>query len=159
MHADLPEEFEQEAPAINPADIRLAAMNLLARREHSLKELQQKLRKRFPDATLVDEQLARLVAENLQSDSRYAESYVRQRAGRGFGLSRVRQEMRERGISDTDIQTACDSAGVDWSEIARQVYAKKFGDAPAADMKERARRARFMQYRGFSQDDYSSPGD
>ena len=34
---------------INPAQIRLAAMNLLTRREHSLRELTVKLNRRFPD--------------------------------------------------------------------------------------------------------------
>jgi len=34
---------------IDTKDIRLAAMDLLARREHSRLELEQKLRKRFSD--------------------------------------------------------------------------------------------------------------
>lgn len=145
-------EAESEG-LINPAEIRLAAMNLLARREHSCKELQQKLRKRFPDADLVSTELQRLAEEGLQSDSRYAESFVRQRAGRGYGPVRVRQEMRERGIGDGDIALAFAAAAIDWREQAAAVYRKKFGAAEPGDMKERARRARFMQYRGFREDD------
>ncbi len=152
MVADASDEITRDD--INPADIRLAAMNLLARREHSLRELQQKLRRRFPDPELVAAELDRLVEENLQSDSRYAQSYVRQRAGRGFGPLRVRGEMRERGIADTAIELAFAEAEVDWAAVAREVYSKKFGSAPPGDMKERARRARFMQYRGFSAEEY-----
>ena len=159
MPADEPTQRVHDESAINPADVRLAAMNLLARREHSLKELRQKLHKRFPDPEILDRELQRLAEENLQSDQRYAQSYARQRAGRGFGPLRVRQEMRERGIADGDIDTAFESAEVDWSAIVLGVYDKKFGSAPAKDMQERARRARFMQYRGFSADNYASPDE
>ncbi|NND68177.1 MAG: regulatory protein RecX [Halioglobus sp.] len=131
-------------------------MNLLARREHSSWELRRKLLKRFPDPALVDEQLQRLVEENLQSDSRYAEGYVRQRSSRGYGPVRVRQEMRERGIAEADIAVAFETAAVDWRRLAVEVYRKKFGAAEPGDVKERARRSRFMQYRGFRSDDFGA---
>lgn len=140
--------------AINPADVRLAAMNLLARREHSLHELQQKLRRRFPDEAIVGLELARLREENLQSDQRYAESYLRQRSGRGYGPQRVRSEMRDRGLSDEEIADAMAALDVDWYELAARVMRKKFGATPVVDLKEKARRLRFMQYRGFHSDHY-----
>ena len=140
--------------AVNPADIRLAAMNLLARREHSQRELRQKLRRRFPDEQLLEAELQRLAQEGLQCDERFAESFARQRAGRGSGPLRVRQEMRVKGLSDTDITRAFELAELDWFSLAAEVFQKKFGAAPASDMKEKARRARFMQYRGFSSDHY-----
>jgi regulatory protein len=140
--------------AINPADVRLAAMNLLARREHSLHELRQKLRRRFPDESVVALELARLQDENLQSDQRYAESYLRQRSGRGYGPQRVRREMRDKGLSDEQIADAFATVEVDWYELAAQVMRKKFGAVPVTELKEKARRLRFMQYRGFHGDHY-----
>lgn len=139
---------------INPADIRLAAMNLLARREHSLRELRNKLQRRFPDESMIDEQLSRLVEERLQSDMRFAESYARQRTSRGYGPVRVREELRERGVSESEVQLALDEMEVDWCELAAVVIQKKFGAAEPRDIKEKARRARFMQYRGFQSDHY-----
>ena len=154
----------ENCAAINPADVRLAAMNLLARREHSLRELRQKLRRRFSDGPLLEAELQRLADENLQSDQRFADSFARQRAGRGYGPQRVRQEMRDRGLSDADIAVAFERNELDWFALAEEVFRKKF-DAPAApgtqqsslqpsDLKEKARRARFMQYRGFSTDHF-----
>jgi regulatory protein len=140
--------------AINPADIRLAAMNLLARREHSLKELQQKLRRRFPDGELIEQVLQRLAEDNLQSDQRFAESFVRQRCARGYGPLRLRQEMREKGLSDSLVVTAFDQPELDWYAQAEDVFRKKFGEPCPVELKEKARRARFMQYRGFSGDHY-----
>ncbi len=132
----------------------MAAMNLLARREHSLGELRQKLQRRFDDAVMLETQLQKLVEENLQSDDRFAESFARQRAGRGHGPARVRQEMREKNLSDIAIARAFEAAELDWWALAEGVFRKKFGEPGRVDLKEKARRIRFMQYRGFSADHY-----
>ena len=147
------EDFDQLA-AINPNDIRVAAMDLLARREHSRGELKQKLRKRFDDADLIDEQLDQLSEENLQSDSRYAESFLRQRINRGHGPMRIRQEMRQKGISDREIENSMAEEQPDWFALAEKVYHRKFGQLPPEDVKDKAKRSRFMQYRGFGLDHY-----
>ena len=129
-------------------------MNLLSRREHSLDELRQKLQRRFDNAAMLENQLQRLADENLQSDARFAESFARQRAGRGYGPSRVRQEMRQKGISDNAIAQAFETAELDWWALAESTFRKKFGEPARVEMKEKARRMRFMQYRGFSADHY-----
>lgn len=136
------------------ADIRLAAMNLLARREHSQQELRRKLKRRFSDENSIDEQLSRLVDERLLCDARFAEAYVRQRGARGYGPLRLREELRERGVSDERIDVALAEADIDWSELAADVVYKKFGGNAPADIKEKARQIRFIQYRGFSADHY-----
>lgn len=148
------EKIEQ----INPVDVRLSAMNYLARREHSRRELLKKLSRRFDDSNLVAAQVERLTAEGLQSDKRFAESYARMRAGRGFGPLRIRQEMRERGLSDAEIVAAFDLLEVSWYDLALAVHSKKFGRRSAVntkfDLKERARQTRFMQHRGFTSAHY-----
>ena len=141
---------EAAAAAINPADIRLAAMNLLARREHSVWELRRKLKRRFSDESLLDEQLSRLTEQNLQSDIRFAESYTHHRINRGYGPVRLREELRERGISKADIAQTMQELDIDWCMHATQVMQAKFGELPPGDLKEEARRARFMQHRGFT---------
>ncbi len=42
--------------------------------------------------------------------------------------------------------------GPDFHALARQVRSRKFGAEPPAAWKERARQARFLQYRGFAGD-------
>ncbi len=139
---------------INPADIRLAAMNLLARREHSVRELRNKLKRRFPDDGLIDEQIFRLTEQQLQSDARFAESYAHQRMSRGYGPLRLREELRERGVSEADVATVMEEMEIDWCAQAAEVLRKKFGALAPQDIKEKARRTRFMQYRGFAADHY-----
>jgi regulatory protein len=151
---DYSEQELQQLTAINPADIRVAAMDLLSRREHSRRELKQKLKKRFEDEDLIEAQLDRLAEENLQSDARFAESFLRQRCSRGHGPIRIRQEMRHKGIPGEGIEAAMAAEDCDWYALAEQVMLRKFGGEPAQDIKEKARRSRFMQYRGFSADHF-----
>ncbi|GAB3270156.1 recombination regulator RecX [Parahaliea aestuarii] len=138
------------------AAIRRAAMDLLARREHSLQELRQKLHRRFGGASELAVELQRLQEENLQSDSRYAESFARQRMLRGYGPLRLRQEMRQKGIPEAEASLALEALDIDWYSHAQAVCDRKFGTGPAADLKEKGRRQRFLQYRGFSQDHISA---
>jgi regulatory protein len=140
--------------ANSPADIRLAAMNLLARREHSHFELRNKLSRRFTDQAMLEEQLSLLTREGLQSDVRFAENYARQRVSRGYGPVRLREEMRERGVSEQDFAMAMEELAIDWRAVAAQVLLKKFGTQDAAGLKDKSRRIRFLQYRGFTAEHY-----
>jgi regulatory protein len=45
-----------------------------------------------------------------------------------------------------------DAADVDWMVLAREVAQRKFGQRLASDQRERAKRMRFLQYRGFNYD-------
>ena len=132
-------------------------MDLLARREHAEGELVSKLLRTFGDkAELIESEIEKLRSEGLQSDARVAESYVRYQAGRGQGPVKIRAALRERGVADSLIAEAIDSVGIDWFELAAQVYRKRFGDSPPGDAKEKAKRSRFMQQRGFTYDQISS---
>jgi regulatory protein len=119
-----------------------------------MQELRQKLRRRFPDEQLVESELQCLAAENLQSDVRFAEAFAIQRASRGYGFKRVRQELRERGLTESQVGRAIESAAIDWPAAALEVFRKKFGEGAPADLKDKAKRIRFMEYRGFDRDHY-----
>ncbi len=125
-------------------------MDLLARREHSYRELLQKLALRFAAADLVRAELDRLRDEKLQSDQRFAEAYLYSRAQRLYGPQRIKAELRERGVADDIVADVFAQSGIDWSENQRKLLLTKFGTKPAADFKEKAKRLRFLQYRGFS---------
>jgi regulatory protein len=135
------------------ADIRRAAMDLLARREQSWKELNQKLSKRFPDEPdQIECQLDRLREEGLQSDFRMAESFIRYRANRGQGPIKISMELKRLGISDQCRNQALDVSEIDWLTHLRELCEQKYGSVDPVDLKEKARRSRFLQQRGFSFD-------
>lgn len=146
---------------VNTNDIRLAAMNLLARREHLQGELRQKLTRRFGEAQAeeVETVLLSLAEENLQSDERYLESYIRQRSARGYGPLRLRQELRQKGVNAEAVDDGLAAAEADWFALAREARLKKFGGEAPADFKEKARQMRYLLYRGFSNEHASASLD
>lgn len=103
--------------------------------------------KGFTEA-LADDVTTELAGEGLQSDERYADAYVRQRSARGFGPRRIRQELRQRGVADAQVERSLASCELDWEACARSVRSKKFARLPD-DIRERSRQVRFLEYRGF----------
>ena len=124
-------------------------MDLLARREHSLAELRQKLAARSFDAAEIDSALAALARDGLADEGRFVEAFIASRISKGSGPIRIRAELRERGIDADTIEASLADAH-DWGELARQVRVRRFGAAPPKDFRERARQARFLEYRGFT---------
>ncbi|HKF98015.1 MAG TPA: regulatory protein RecX, partial [Steroidobacteraceae bacterium] len=95
--------------------------------------------------------IAELGRTGLLNDARYAQNYVAYHAGRGQGPVRIAVELRRRGLAPESIDAAL-AGGPDWIALARKVCRVKFGSQPPANWAQRARHARFLQYRGFSSD-------
>ncbi len=125
-------------------------MNLLARREHSTRELRDKLLARGFEDDEITPALQALSREGLLSDERFAESFIHSRLERGSGPVKIRAELRQRGVADEIIANWLDERDRAWLERAEAVRRKKFGSTLPVDYKEKARQARFLQYRGFS---------
>jgi regulatory protein len=53
-------------------------------------------------------------------------------------------------VPEAEIEAGLDAAGEDWVAVAREARRRRFGVSPPGDYPERARQARFLQYRGFS---------
>jgi regulatory protein len=144
-----------EHRAADPAAVRAGALALLARREYARGELARALQRKGYAQDIVTEALSELTGEGLLNDTRYAESLVRQLAGRGQGPVRIRQALQEAGISIDLIATALDAGG-DWHTLAADTRRRRFGAEAPPDWPERARQMRFLQYRGFSKDHIAS---
>ncbi len=124
-------------------------MDLLARREHSYSELLRKLTLRGASSDLAEVELDKLQDEGLLSDARFCEAYVYARSQRGIGPMRLREELRQKGISSTLVEQVLDESHWDWPSRAVQAFAKRFPQGLASDRKERGKQQRFMHYRGF----------
>lgn len=141
-------------PALTEAgtEIRHAAIALLAQREHSRRELTEKLSRRFSDTDTIAAQIDWLQQENLQSDARFAEQFVRSRVQRGHGPYRIKSELRQRGVEGAVIDSALAQNEIDWDARLAELIERKWGDTPATDIKELAKRSRYLQGRGFDGD-------
>ena len=131
-----------------PVELKARALRHLARREHTRKELARKLAPHAESGAALDVLLDALAAKQHLSDARYAEARTRQ-LSRKYGAAHIALDLRGKGLSDETIAAATAAAGVSELERAVAILRRKFR-APAASREEHARRARFLQSRGFS---------
>lgn len=131
-------------------EIKESCLRLLARREHSQKELLNKL---LVKGLAKDDILAvidELAQQGWQSDSRYAESYTRHRIQKGYGPIFIAYELRKNGIDAVNFEDIMQKMADSWMELLEQVYIKKYGHDLLLDRNEWVRRSRFLMQRGFS---------
>jgi len=128
------------------------AVKLLSRREHSALEIRDKLLKR----DFEEEEIAQAISELKQggwlSDERYAEAYIRMRQQKGFGPIRIAMELNERGVDESIVEAFIDDSEESWQQILERQYLKKYKNRPVEDYNDKAKRIRFLQYRGFPLD-------
>jgi regulatory protein len=139
----------QDSAAPTLGAVRLKAMDYLARREHSQRELAQKLNQYFGETAIVKTVLEHLADEGLQSDSRFAESFAASHIRRGQGPTRIQQELKAKGIDQSIIHKVLARADHEWLALAKTIMSKKFGGPPQSHA-ERGQYSRFLQYRGFT---------
>lgn len=153
--------MQQELPKIS--EIRFSAMSFLALREHSAKELKDKLLRKYAQTELVEEVINGLIERNLQSDERFAQAFVSMRQRQGKGPVVIKMELREKDIAPELIAQFVDDSDPVWLSLARDVRWKKFRGQIPADQRERAKQMRFLHSRGFSsrhiQDAFSTISD
>ncbi len=128
------------------------ALRLLTQREHSQRELFQKLSQRgFPRA-VIEHTLNTLRDEGWQSDARFAASYLRARLARGHGALTIASELRSRGVDAEAIEAAWQEESPDWFALAVAQRRRQFGSADlSAD--ERRKAYRHLTQRGFRHDE------
>lgn len=152
--------------------IRDKALRLLAQREQSQSELRRKLqavqwppREKFaqsgsgaaaasPDPAarrqLIDELIAELSAADLQSDARFAEYLGQWRFDGGAGPVKLRYELNQHQLNQDLTERVMAKYASKWRARADAVRRRKFGDAPPRNYQDWARQARFLQQRGFT---------
>jgi regulatory protein len=116
------------------------------RREHSRHELARKLAPHAESAEILEGLLRELESRKQLSNERFAEARARQLA-RKYGTARIRHDLKSKGVAEELSSRAV--AALNEVENAKHILARKYRNA-ATTREERAKRARFLQSRGFS---------
>ncbi len=140
----------KNSPPASAAELKARALRLLAGREHTRAELARKLAPHAASPEALEQLLALLVEKRLLSEARFAEERARM-LGRKYGALRVQQDLRARGVAEDLVERATAQTAGGELEQARAIVRRRFG-TPATTPRERARRIRFLQSRGFAYD-------
>ena len=136
------------ARELTEAEVHEIAVRYLTRREYGIEELRQKLLQRGADQAIAEKVVSDLADENLVSDQRFTEMYVRTRMRRLFGPLKIRGELRSRGISDFLITQELSFEQETWFESASQWAEKRcHGEL---DYAGRVKIYRTLMNRGFT---------
>ena len=140
--------------AADPTDAAAAeraAVTHLARRDFACGELGKKLRERGFEPALIEALIEQLRARRMLNDERYAGHFVEYHSARGQGPVRIRRDLGAAGV-DAELIEGALASGPDWVALAREVRRRRFGPKVPEVWREKGRQARFLQYRGFSND-------
>jgi len=146
-----------ESEAENRENQKLAknyALSVLARREHTEKEIFNKLYRKFPDfdPILFNSLISELVGAGYLSEQRFCESYIRSRINKGFGCDRIEKELKEKGLSSSLVFSYLEeyqNQSIDEYSNVYRVWRKKFKIEPLT-FRDRVKQSNFLRYRGFS---------
>ena len=145
----------QKAPPdpekLTPQHAYLRAIALLCGRDYSSKKMAEKLAKLSFASADIEATLIRLREEGALSDARFAASRTNGLINRGKGPRAIQVKLKEAGLAKEMITNALDELEINWTERARALLNRKFGDTPPGDHKDWAKRARFLIARGFDE--------
>lgn len=126
-----------------------SALRLLARREHSARELGVKLKQRGYGLDETNQAITTCQTLGYQSDSRFVASYCRSRIRQGYGPVRIFQELKTKGIDQDLIHDMLRDEAPDWVQNAIEVVRKKCKGGMRLSIHEKQKLQRFLMYRGF----------
>ena len=132
-----------------PRSLAARGIAILSRREHSRKELREKLLEYEEDPEKVEATLDEFEKKGFLSDERFAEALCRARSKR-YGNFRLSVELREAGVASEIANRAIESVPSE-AERAQEIWDRRFGSA-AENEKDRQKQIRFLANRGFSFD-------
>ncbi|WP_265504208.1 regulatory protein RecX [Providencia rustigianii] len=125
------------------------AVGLLARRDYSTAEITRYLSRSIGDEEVVSAVITQLREHHYLDDLKIAENERDKGIRKLHGPTRIKQEIKQKGIPDDIITQVMENAGTDWFDLAEQYRRKKFGLSLPDDPKEKSKQIRHMQYKGY----------
>ena len=125
---------------------REAVLTCLARREHSQKELRDKLRRQGHEAEAIEEALTYAIEAGYQSDARYAASMVRYKGGR-MGERKMRLLLNQQRLAPDVVAQAMGEAAPEIQRAIDTLQGRFGSKAPTPELRKKA--TQFMMGRGF----------
>ena len=123
---------------------------LLGRREYSVWELKARLQKKWPHLDSVSGLIEDLVAEDLVSDQRYAEAFLRSKTQRFQGPMKILAGLRAKRVPGDITSSVLDTHSAEWTDLAADWLNRK--GVVEISREDRPKHYRRMLNRGFTHD-------
>lgn len=132
------------------------AFDIVTRKAVTEKELRDKLRDKGYDKTICDIVISTMQEYNYINDADYCERFFEYSVSKGWGRSKIKFELKRRGVEDDVISTALDGFCDNPVERIHNILSVKFAGVDLNDFKQKQRVIRFFASRGFDFDSISS---
>lgn len=139
--------------------LRDRALRILALRDHSEQELRRKLtaprlqqnHRQPPEITpqAVNEVIDWCCEQRYLDDNRFARQFIASRSRKGYGVARIRQELKQKGIDSHISESALGECDIDWVALAKAQAQRKYGQPLPTTFPEKAKIQHFLLYRGY----------
>lgn len=137
-------------------NVRELAVGMLARRDHSERELRQKLLARQCSSDEIDLAIEHCRYHGWLDDKRFADNFLRQGVTKGHGWRRICFDGNRKGIDIALLESSQEKQQNDWYELGKALALRRFADNdghfPEVDFKQRTKWVQYLQRRGFSFD-------
>jgi regulatory protein len=128
---------------------RASALASLCMREHSIKEITDKLTRKEYQQDSIEIVIKECLKDNYLNEKRFSEIFWRSRARKGFGPNKIAMELKQKGISESMINETSYQEDLDFNAVIMTVYSKKFKGLKIKDFKDKAKRQNYLYNRGF----------
>ena len=132
---------------MNASDLWNKSLDILSRREHSVSELKNKLKRFDPESIDLKNVIERLIISNFLDDERFAVAFIKSKAESGYGPNYISQYLTKKGIPSDKYNMY--SLEIDWEDKCLKQFNKKRRNKEM-NFKEKEKILRFLAYRGFS---------
>jgi len=131
--------------------VRRSAFWHLSRRDHSQAELLKKLQRKTENQDWIDTIINECLDYNYLDDQRFTESFIRSSQNKGYGVTRIKQDLKLKGISEQLIKQTFDDNNFNYIDAAQQLLTNKYQEAIVTQhLKQKV--MGFLQAKGHSFD-------
>jgi len=127
------------------------AFRLLKYRDRSERELVNRLRKKKVSKEVIEKVIAELKSLSLLDDRKFAKSWIQERIRRGYGLLKIKAELKEKGIDQDLLKDLLENLNKDEWVLPqiRELAQKRIKKYNKIDLNVKRKVLSYLARRGF----------
>ncbi|MFT6348814.1 MAG: regulatory protein [Psychromonas sp.] len=139
-------------PAKDIDGVRRSAFWHLGRRDHSEKELREKIARKTDNQQWIETVISECFEYGYLNDARFVENFIRSSQNKGFGSTRIKRDLQHKGIDISHLEQVFEDDPHDYTPDALALLSLKYKQRIANQyLKQKA--MLFLQSKGHSFDD------